>query len=182
MLDTKQIDKYSNGELELIKKIFGGDSPNLITLRNILYQYKNTEVLELSEDEVKLLKKILLPENSPETPLNWILNMYQGLKEIRNFSPEGALIHIEANDILVDYIKQQFNEVVHGVQGHILLEELPLENGSLKDNDRFIRMLAYHNICSYIESRIAEIKSKANPPFELTPEEQKKKELQNSVE
>lgn len=185
MFDQKQTDKYSKGEIELIVKRFGGDNPTLYVLRNALYQFPLTvaerKMLEFSDDEKRLLKKILLPQNSPEHPLGWTLNMYQSLKEIRGFSGEGALIHIKANDILIEYIKQRLNWILgEETTSKIIFEELPLEKGSLDPEQRFIDMLAYHNICSYVEGRILEIKGRANPEPELTEEEKRKKAKQNS--
>ena len=185
MFDPQQLDKYSKGELELIAKLFGGDSPTLYVLRNALHQYSLTtaerKLLEFSEDGKALLKKILLPENSPDTPFGWTLNMYQCLKPISNFSPEGAEIHIKANDILIAYIKQRLDWIIgEETTSKVVLEELPLEKGSLNPEERFINMLAYHQICDYINGRVAEIKGRANPQVELTPEQQKEKLAKDS--
>lgn len=185
MLDPKQTTKFSKGETELLSKLFGGDNPVLYILRNALYQFELTtsdrKLLEFSEDGKKLLKKILLPENSPDTPIGWTLNMYQNLKPIKDYSPEGALIHIKANDILIDYITQRLNWIFgEETKTNIMLEDLPKEKGSLEPEQRFIDMLAYHNICAYVEGRIIEIRANANPQEELTPEQQKEKNRKNS--
>ncbi len=188
LADPKQIDKYSEGEIELLEKMFGGDNPTLYVLRNALYQYELTKderaLLDFNPDEQKLLVKIFLPKNSPETPIGWTLNMYQSLTEIKNYAPEGAFIHIKANDILITYIAERLNEILAKgeVKNKIVLEGLPLEHEPYDKEERFINMLAYHNICAYISGRILEIKARANLPVEPTEAEKKAKAQKDSTQ
>lgn len=183
----EQTDKYSDGEKELLYKLFGGENITLFILRKHLYQFElskeERKLLQFNQDGLRLLKKIFLPENAPDTPIGWTLNMYQSLKPISGYSLDGALVHIKANDLLIDYITERYKALFPNPikDNELILESLPLENGALEEEDRFIRMLAYHNICAYIEGRIIEIKSRSNPVPELTPEQLKEKQAKDST-
>lgn len=185
MLNLKQVTKYSEAEVELLKRLFGGETPLYEALRNKLYQYPLREelksLLKFSSDELKLLRKVFLPENYPETPLGWVLNMYQGLKKIEEYSISGAALHINAHDLLIQYLEQQFKEIETGKVGTIVLSELPKFNGELTEEDRVVKVIAFNRICEYIENRLIEIKANANPAPELTEAQKKEKAQKDST-
>jgi hypothetical protein len=189
-MDKGQTSRHTKSEIDLLKKTFGGESYELYALRNLLWQFPLTEKdkkhLNFKPEVLKLLKQLLLPKNHSEIPISHVTNqqnLWMNLNYIKDFSPQGANYHFEAHDILIRFVEQQFHQLVTGTESKdIILEELPLETGSIREEQRFINMMAYHKICTYLTGRINEIFTFANTPDELTPEQQKAKELANSTE
>jgi len=185
-MDTNQKMRYSKDEVELITKTFGGDTRALYALRDLLWQFEltpeQTELLKFSDDVIKLLKKVLLPENNPDVPIFQQVSMYNSLMKIREYNPEPAVLHIKANDILIEYITAQFEKLTTGsTQSTLVLEDLPKPLGVDQDELRYVNMLAYHNIGAYIEGRIQELQILSTPVVEETPEEKAKREAANST-
>ena len=185
MYDQKQTTRFSAGEIELIKLTFGGDGRVLNALRTLLWQeeVEDKSLLEFSPEVLTLLKKVLLPTPSMDIPLFQNLSLYQGLSVIRDMNPLVADLHIQANDILIQYLKQQFNELVTGDAGEgVILSRLPTSStGSDQKEGRFVNILAYHNIGGYIEGRIHQLQSLSKPTVALTRQQQREKDRQNST-
>ena len=182
----KQTMFYSDDELSLIKAVFGGESLALDALRNLFLQFELIKeeakaLKNLSEETLAVIKKTFLPEWNREEPLFQQRSMYSSLIKVREYNFEPSMFHIHANDILIDYVKQQLNCLEGKEDNRIILQDLPKPMGCDQDELRFINILAYHNICIYIEGRINELTGLANPPKEETEEEKKLREAKNST-
>lgn len=179
-MDKGQLQRFSKGDIELFKKMFG--ERDLFTLRKFLYQIELSkgESLDFKKDEFLLLKKLLIPSNTDDVPLFQQDNLYHPLLKIREYHPEVAQYHIAANDILINYFRQEFNNLVTGdTKREIVLEDLPKEG---RGEDRFTNILAYHNICACIEGRMQQIQNMLNVKEELTPKQQKEKLEKDSTQ
>jgi hypothetical protein len=77
--------RISDKELELIKSTFAG----------------NDELL-------MLLRKVFLPEISPELPLGQNIDLWMTLK-IEDLSADEALINIKARNSLIQHVEMQLN-------------------------------------------------------------------------
>ena len=188
MIDPKQIERYSDAEKALIVKVFK-DSPAIYALRNLFWQ------LELTEDEKKLLnfdaetltliKKVMLPEISGDIPLGQQADITSDplLDELDKQNPAFALIKMDANDLRVQYLQQQFNKLINGFdkKDEIILKDLRKKLGVDQDAIRHVNMLAYKAICKFIDGKIYTFVHFSNPPVELTPEQQKEKNRKNST-
>lgn len=191
-MDKGQTNRFSKGDIFLFKKTFGGeDSPVLYALRNLLWQFELTaedrKHLDFKGDVLELLKKSILPTNNSDVPISPVSNqqnVWMNLAYVKDFSPQGANYHFQAHDILMQYLKQQFHQLVTGTEPKsrkIVLEDLPTETGGLEET-RFVNMMAYHKICQYLTGRINEIQTFANYPEEETEEQKKTKEKKNSTQ
>ena len=150
---------------------------NLYVRRNHFRQFE-TKLPQFTDEQLVLLKKIFLPDNTPDVPIFQQVSMYQSLYKIREMNPLQGGLFIQANDILIRYMDQQFARLTNGdVEELLILARLPDEGkGSDQEELRFVNILAYHNIGAYIEGRIQEVKTVVEQP-EPEPTEEKEKRL-----
>lgn len=180
-MDKDQKMRYSKKELEMLKVMFKNNEENLYALRNHFWQFES-KLPQFTDEQMVLLKKIFLPDNTPDVPIFQQVSMYQSLYKIREMSPMQGVLFIQANDILIRYMDQQFARLANNdVEELIILERLPDEGkGSDQEELRFVNILAYHNIGAYIEGRIQEIKTIIEQPEPESVEEKQKKLEKNS--
>lgn len=159
-MDKDQKMRYSKKELEMLKVMFKNNEENLFALRNHFWQFE-TKLPKFTDEQLELLKKIFLPDNTPDVPIFQQVSMYQSLYKIREMNPMQGSLFIQANDILIRYMDQQFARLTNGdVEELLILARLPEEGkGSDQEELRFVNILAYHNIGAYIEGRVQEIKT-----------------------
>jgi hypothetical protein len=183
-MDKDQKMFFSKSELELTEQTFKDNDELLYALRSFFFQFeltdKEKDILKVKDNVLKLIKKFILPELAPDVPLYQQRHLYAPLFKIQDYNQEGALSHIYANDILIDYMTQMFIELESGEPAIIKLESLPNPLGIDQEPMRYTNMLAYLKIISFIDERIGEIKNLANPPKEPTEEEKLKAEQMNS--
>lgn len=180
-MDKDQKMRYSKKELEMLKVMFKNNEENLYALRNHFWQFES-KLPQFTDEQLVLLKKIFLPDNTSDVPIFQQVSMYQSLYKIREMSPMQGVLFIQANDILIRYMDQQFARLANNdVEELIILERLPDEGkGSDQEELRFVNILAYHNIGAYIEGRIQEIKTIVEQPEPESIEEKQKKLTKNS--
>lgn len=182
-MDKDQKIRYSKSEVEMFKMLFKNNDETLYALRDHFWQFKSERKLpQFTDDQLLLLKKVFLPDNSPEVPIFQQVSMYQSLYKIREMNPLHGGLFIQANDILIQYFEQQFIRITdESYKEYIVLEELPRQAmGSDQEELRFVNILAYHNIGAYIEGRIQEMKTLAEQVEPETLEEKAKKIAKNS--
>ena len=177
MLDKEQKGRFSKMEMELIRNTFGNDDTLLLKIRNVLLQLSEEKV-ELTPDVLALLNKSILPELTTEVPIGQQVDLLFTLPAIQQMNPGVAFLHIKAKDVQETFLRQRL-AVLAGVEtDEMSLKELR-ERFNKTEDTRFIDTLAYVNTVSYIETRLNEIKTLANSK-ELTEDEKKKMEMQNS--
>ena len=188
LADPKQIMRYSEAEKALIKKAFK-DNPALYALRNLFWDLELSEseqkLLNFEADTLKLIKKVFIPEISGEIPLNQQVDFTADplLENLHQMNPALAVIMLDANDLMAEYLNQQFLKLVNEkFEGGIILKDLKKKMGIDQDEIRHINMLAYKSIKGYIDTRVYELKYLSDPPVELTPEQQKEKNKKNSTQ
>lgn len=188
MLDPSQTIRYSEAEKALIKKCFK-DSPTLYALRNLFWDFELSEndkkLLNFQPDELTLIKKVFLPDIAPDIPLNQQVDFTADplLENLHQMNPALAMIMMDANVLMEEYLTQQFRKLVNGeYEGGIVLKDLKKKLGVDQDEIRHINMLAYKSIRSYIDTRVYELRHFANPPEEPTPEQQKEKQRKDSTQ
>lgn len=187
-MDKDQVLRYSKDEIELLK-LFLNNGPNvLIALRNHFLQLplspEEAEYFKImSEDVEYLLRKGILPTLVVDVPLGQEATGYNLLGEkFKNLvNPEATIIDVEANDIVIDYLNQQFALLREDKTPDLLLHELPLRAMAMSDRERLTRVIAYNNILSAVEFRIYLLKGLVEEDKE-TEEEKKKREELNSTE
>jgi hypothetical protein len=180
-MDKNQVGRYSKAEFEVLKKEFGGDDTLLYKIRNVLLQF-SAEAVPMSEELSQIVKKAVLPELDPDIPLTQQVEGYVGLNPIQELmvNPGVAGLHIQAKDLQLAYLKQQF-EVLHGAtfENPITLTQLRAP-GEKSEETRFVEMLAFLKIVPFVDNRLNELKTLAGLKEE-TEEERKKRDAANST-
>lgn len=188
-MDKNQIIRYSEAEKAIIQKTFKEDEV-LYALRNFFWQLELTDIektlLKFEEDSLKIIKKVMLPDIERDVPLGQQADetLDPLLQQLNLMNPALAVIMIDANDLRVKYLTQQFNKIINGKldieEGDIILKDLKKPMSVDQDEIRHINMLAYKSTREYIDGRINEFKYFANPPKPETDEEKKKREIADS--
>lgn len=192
LADPNQIKRYSDAEQALIQKKFK-DGPVLYALRNLFWQIELTEdekkLLNFNAEELKLIKKLMLPDIAGDIPLNQQVDQTTDpiLDNISQMNPALALIMMDANDLMFEYLDQQFKKLVTGdlnitENDRYILKDFKKRLGVDQDEVRHINMLAYKSIKNYIDGRIFEFKYLSNPPVEQTPEQLREKARKDSTQ
>lgn len=187
LLDPKQTMRYSEEEKAIIKKSFK-DNPSLYALRNLFWDLELSEseqkLLNFDADTLKLIKKVFIPEIAGDIPLNQQVDFTSDplIENLHQMNPALACIMMDANDLMGEYLNQQFLKLVNGkFDGGIVLKDLKKKKGVDQDEIRHVNMLAYKSIKSYIDTRVYELKYLSDPPVELSPEQQKERNKKNST-
>lgn len=174
MPDNLQTGRWSKSELEIIKSNF--QSELLYEIRGSMFQKGECSV---GKDVHAILRKMFLPGIDQELPLGLQANIRNLLKKIEEYPVEGAMPHIKANDLIIQYLEQQLS-VLEGKQEAevIRLEDLskPLDKS---EEDRYITMLAALFLPTYIDGGLVALRDLAVAK-EMTPEELKAKALKDS--
>lgn len=184
----KQTNRWSKGEMELMKKTFSGDKGEelLVEIRDVLMQFSD-EVPELNKDVVALIRKMILPNLDKDLPIGFQADVYNVLAGtpdragIKDLHPEVALVHIKAQDMVYDYLKQRL-DALEGKVVHYPISLLDLKNKINKtDDERLISMIAYLFLeGSYIEPSLIAIRNHANVKEETEEEKEKRLEMDSS--
>lgn len=179
-MDQNQTTRFSKGEMELIKNTFSGDGEQILyQIRNVFMQFGG-EVPKLHKDVLSVLKKMMLPELEADVPLGQQADNYISLSNINQIPPDVAYLHIKAKDIVVNYLRQQYEELVSGKLGTIILEDLKKPDGKT-DEERFTSMMAFTFLVNaYIDSCLLNLKTLANQ-VEKTEEQLKEEAKVNST-
>lgn len=186
-MDKGQTIRYSEAEKALIKKTFQSDLV-LFALRNLFWQLDLTEAerksLDFQPDQLALIRKVMLPDIEREVPLGQQADetLDPLLDQLFQMNPALACIMMDANDLRIQYLEQQYEMLTSKEFGqpNITLKDLKQNLGKGMDETRHVNMLAYKSIKNYIDGRINEFYYFANPPVQLTPEQQKEKQLKDS--
>lgn len=106
--------RYSDQELDLIKRTFADNEVLLRAVRKVMLQMPLNAV-DLSmllvfkkEDIMSLMSKTFLPQLDGDAPIGQEIDLWMTVS-LENKNPEEAYPHIIARDILIRYIEQQLN-------------------------------------------------------------------------
>lgn len=195
-MNLEQKTRWSKDEMELIKANFQGEKglELLYKIRNVFFQkdslssktgtYTVMGDLKLEKEVIDIIRKMLIPTVDGEIPFSLQAN-YRNLlvgkeMDIRNFPLDMAVRQIKANDLSLKYIKQRIDVLGGGLDiDNITLESLALPKEK-NDEERFIEMLAYLSLPSYMDAGLNELRNLANFKEE-TEEERKKRILKDSA-
>lgn len=179
----EQKGRFSKDELELMRNTFGDNDDLLYAVRNFFYGFDvdKDQLLLVNPKVMKLLEKSLLAVPEPEAPIYQMADPYLNLVKIQEMNPAVAILHIKAKDKQMAYVRQMF-ELLKGdaVKAEEYIDFPALKEAGGKDEEtRYIDMLTYLGLMSYIDGRFQELQTLANKKDE-TDEEKAKRTLQNS--
>lgn len=184
-MDINQTSRFSKTEMELIKATFVEDKI-LYAIRKVFFQFElaesDKELLKtLTPALLDILRKFFLPEPIADTPILQQADLYFSLSgKIKEINPAVAELQIEAEDLKIAYLEQQFSILTgYEVPQVISLADMKVK-GNKSQEERYVNMLAYLSLTNaYVDSCLNGLKTLANKK-EDTPEEQKKKATANS--
>ena len=185
-MDKGQEGAFSKDEVARIIQFTNSRPDALLILRNHFLQLgvhdeEKIYLKELADDVMALIGRFMLPTLSNQVPLPIYESQYARLDFIGQYSTEGALLHIKVNDLIIDYIEQQFEAIKTDTEPHIVLAELPDgPKGVDQGEQRVINTLAYNKVVSLIVERLHKM-SLVRPLLEPDKEEEKKKNQKNST-
>jgi len=147
----RQIMRYNDSEISLIKNTFA-DEDILKELRKQFLQMPST--LKLAPDSLKVLRKTLLPEIEGDAPVHQIVDLWLTLN-IKERTPEDALLVIKARKMLMDYFKQEFSILEGKKARKIRFSKL---TDIVDDADEMvINITARNEIVSHLEQQLAQL-------------------------
>lgn len=178
MLEPGQLGRYSKAEVEIIKSAFAGNEQILYEVRDVLMGFRNSLSVTFNEEVLQVMKKFILPEISADVPLVKQSDLYVKLEVIHDLPVDAAILHLEARDIAIDYLKDRFQVLAGGKNDRKVLDFL---NRDVEPEQRYKNTIAYQFLATtgnWIESRVYEME--ALSLYKEETEEEKKKRLAQS--
>ena len=181
-MDKDQARRVSKDEIALLKRLVKRRSNAVLVLRDHFLQ------LELDKSEKKFISKInsavlpvlaklIIPEPVKDVPMGQQGSMYQRMTTLDQMHPEVGIHHVLANDIIVDYLRQQFKALTEEIDEptKIVLDDLRKPMGCDQGELRVINMLAYNAIITLVGGCLLQITHLTKEPKKETKEEKEKR-------
>lgn len=162
----RQVMRYSDQELQLIKGVFAENDELLKSIRKVFYQMPLTAV-DLSrlsitfngkEGVQKVLRKTLLPTIDAEMPLQQNIDLWLTMK-LKEMMVEEASVHLDSVNTWIKYIDQQLKVIESGKYSKKpTIRFKDLEN--IKDKpayEKFADMLARNTIVNHVEQQLKQL-------------------------
>lgn len=183
--NKKQVLRYSDEELNLIKSVFADNDNSLKALQKVFLQIPlNAIDLSIingwSKDLKKLLRKVFVPELNDDVPLTQVWDLTSSI-DFKGKMMDEVVLNIKANKILLDYFNQQLKALDKNdfKAPKITIEELTnIDNKT--DWQIYIDILARSNIIGTTQSRVLMLMTLAGKKDE-TPEERDKRLIKDST-
>lgn len=180
-----KVPRYTDSELELIKKTFAENESALKLIRKVMLQIPLKEEEEKSRLAIfvpavmHVVRKSILPEIDVEAPINQVIDLWATVR-IDDKHPEQAMLFIEARKLLIEYLEQQLTTLATGkVNNQIVFNSFTnIENKTA--DEIFIELLTRNNLLAHIEFQLGELNVLAGMKNE-TPEETMERLQANST-
>ncbi len=121
MTEIKNL-RYTNEEMTIIKNTFN-NLDLLKAIRKVFLQMTlsglDQSLLSLnmeSKDTLKVLRKTFLPELEPDAPIHQVIDLWMTI-EIKDKTPDEAMPHITARELLIGYLDQQLKVLEGKLEG-----------------------------------------------------------------
>lgn len=108
----QQVMRFTDAELSLIKNTFAENDELLRAMRKVFLQMPldviDRDLLSVfkSKELLAVVRKAWLPELDPEAPFHQLIDLLMTV-DIKEKTPEEAMPHIMARQLVVDYLNQQ---------------------------------------------------------------------------
>lgn len=150
--------RYSDQELELIKRTFADNEEMLKAIRKVFLQLPLSAVersllLTIKSDEIQtILRKAFLPEIDGDAPFNQVVDLWLTL-DLNNKEPDEAAILIKAREKLIAYLDQQLNKLSDPSSKEAIKIE-KLVNGSKDTEENLVNMIARNQLVYHVEMQL----------------------------
>ena len=175
MVEQPQM-RYSTEELSLLKATFAERDDLLKAIRKVFLQMELTEQEDvmirgaMKDNVVDLLRRFFLPELEGDDAVGNGVDLWMTIK-IDDKEPEQAKPHMDARELLINYMEQQSEELSGSARGEIVFKNL-IRKG-------FVSLVARNTIIMHVQQQLMQIKLLAGTKEE-TPEETIKRLHQDS--
>jgi hypothetical protein len=176
----KQVMRFSDDELQIIKNTFAENDDILIAIRKVMYQMAlnalDLSLLEtnLKGEVMKVVRKTFLPVIDANVPIRQQIDFWLTVP-LNTLLPDIGTVHLKSVKKWIDYIEQQLKMIEEANYKNyqkgqkIKLKDLEnIENKS--DEEMYIDMLARNTIINHTEQQLDQLKGLAGLKTE-TPEQ-----------
>lgn len=167
MREPNQITRFNSQELALTKQLFSDNEDLLFAIRKVMLQFELTESEKsllksnINDTAFVLLTKFFNPWLDPDAPIGQLAHLALGLgAEIKALSPDGAWPFIKAKELCVGYVSQQLR-ILNGSEESpkIILNDLTkLDVPKTQREQKYVEVVAWNWLVSYIDANINQIK------------------------
>jgi hypothetical protein len=183
-----QLDRFTDDEVELMKKVFKNNDMLLKAIRKHFLQLPMNAVdlsilqtnIKNKKDLLKLLRKVFIPEIIGDEPLFNLLDLWMGV-DLKNKLPEDAIFYIKGNVKFIDYLEQQLQELETGKNNKKILFKDFVYNKDKIDQEAYTDLITRNTVIMHVEQKLIMLKGYAERPEE-TEEELKKRQQKDSAQ
>ncbi len=156
MEKKKQVMRFDDTELEVIKATFADNYDALVAIRKVMLQMplNQTDIQKVktfSKTSLMVIRKAFLPTLDGDAPVQQLIDLWMTIK-LDDKSPEEALPHLKARELLIEYLDQQLKVLEGGKTETIKFSSL----NSLKGTPEKIysNLIARNTIVSHTEMQL----------------------------
>lgn len=187
----KQVMRYGESELALIKGMFKGNDPLVIALRKVFLQMPlnalDTEIIintfKGRKENLTVIRKCFYPELEPEAPLNQLIDLWMTI-DVRDKTIEELKNVFDSRELLIDLIEQQLEgleKVANSEELNYKIELSNLVSKKGKSTEDFYRdIMARNTMITHTETRLSEMSILANTEIPTDEEIKERKEKDSS--
>jgi hypothetical protein len=182
-MQNKQL-RFTDEEIDLMKRLFAENDPLLIAMRKALFGYElstneKTMLKQLKSDQAEaLVRGVFKPELNPDAPIFQQANDLWATVPIMELDPTSAKHHIDATVVLEEYLDGALDRMLGGKFNKTLAE---LRNPRGKDEyDAYVDLLAGNKLRNHVEIHLNLLKVVGGQKEE-TAEQAKERLLRDSA-
>ena len=179
----KQIKRYNDQELTIIKSNFSDNDGLLKAIRKVFLQSPLT-ALDLSyleaikkKELMDIIRKEFLPVIDPEAPINQIIDLWMTV-DVKGKTLEECYTHFQAREKLIKYLDQQLKELETGKKGAIKFKSLSYAKRKTPEQV-FIDLDVRNRLILHTEDRLRDLMMMSLP--EETPEQREERQKKDST-
>lgn len=177
MSKRKQIMRYGDSELELIRSTFTDNWELLKTIRKVFLQFP-LDALELallqnirsSTEVLGLLRKTFLPTIDPDAPIHQLVDLWMTI-DVRGKTDEDLVKDVRARKNLIDYINQQLEFIETGKEGTITFAGFSKIDYPAKQYGMvYSNLITRNSLIQHVETMLQQLEVLAGNPGESVEE------------
>jgi hypothetical protein len=183
--NKKQVMRFTDLELDIIKKSFVDNDQLLIAIRKVFLQLDLTtaekQLIKSLQEKPELLaviRKAFLPEIDGDAPFQQVVDLFMTLK-LEDKTPTEAFPHIQAREKLIQYLHEQLRFLEEGAKPKHSFNQMSVL-GDKVDEDIYIDLICRNTVIGHTEQQLMQFVVLAGQSDE-TVEQTKKRLIKNST-
>ena len=181
--------RYSDAELNLVKRTFAGNDERLFALRKLFLQMpldvidqSLLSVFRANEPLMQLMRKTYLPQLSADVPINQEIDLWMTV-DLKDKSPVAAWPFICSREDVITYLEEQLDRLEYGdsdIVGTTTIDLASLTTIDEKNPEAtYINLITRNTLISHCEMQLFQFQVLAGQADE-TVEETKARLAKNS--